>query len=85
MCHELGLVHGVDPFAQQPTTKGVGYFRLHGRGGYRYLYTDDDLKQLLETAWRRKTCYVLFNNIAMLEDARRFVKFAAAEPSQSLP
>ncbi|MEJ2008107.1 MAG: DUF72 domain-containing protein [Acidobacteriota bacterium] len=78
LCQELGLVHGVDPFVQKPTTKGLGYFRLHGRGGYRYRYTDADLERLLETAQVRKTCYVLFNNIAMLEDARRFLKLASA-------
>ena len=52
LCVELGLVHGVDPLAQKPTTEGLGYFRLHGRGGFRYRYTDDDLKQPLETARR---------------------------------
>lgn len=83
LCQELGLAHGVDPFAQQPTTKGLAYFRLHGQGGYRYRYTDDDLKQLLETARRRKTCYVLFNNIAMLEDARRFVELTAGPSLRS--
>jgi uncharacterized protein YecE (DUF72 family) len=78
ICEELGLVHGVDPFAQKPATQGLGYFRLHGRGGYRYRYTDADLSKLRETALQRRYCYVLFNNIAMLEDARRFVKLASA-------
>ncbi len=78
LCEDLGLVHGVDPFSQHTTTKGIGYFRLHGRGGYRYRYTDGDLEQLLERARQSKPCYVLFNNIAMLADARRFVKLVAA-------
>ena len=72
LCEELGLVHAVDPFQQEPVTAGLGYFRLHGRTGYRYRYTDDDLKRLLELAPSRLACYVLFNNISMLEDARRF-------------
>jgi len=54
--------------------RGLGYFRLHGRGGYNYRYTDGDLAQLLEAARHRHTCYVLFNNVFMLEDARRFLK-----------
>jgi uncharacterized protein YecE (DUF72 family) len=72
LCEELGLVHGVDPFQQAPATAGLGYFRLHGKAGYRYRYSDDDLARLLELAGWRPACYVLFNNISMLEDARRF-------------
>jgi uncharacterized protein YecE (DUF72 family) len=72
LCAELGLVHGVDPFQRPPATAGLGYFRLHGRTGYRYRYTDEDLAHLLEWAQTGSRCYVLFNNISMLEDARRF-------------
>jgi uncharacterized protein YecE (DUF72 family) len=78
LCQELGLVHAVDPFVGRPVTAGMGYFRLHGRGGYRYRYTDGDLRQLLERALENKPCYVLFNNIAMAEDARRFLRLCAA-------
>ncbi len=77
LCRELDLVHGVDPFKQRPVTPGPGYFRLHGRRGYRYRYTEDDLQELVEIARPHKPCYVLFNNTAMLEDARRFVQLAA--------
>jgi len=77
LCQELKLVHAVDPFAQEPATGKPGYFRLHGRGGYRYRYTDQDLGQLLDIARRCRPCYVLFNNISMLEDARRFAKLAS--------
>jgi uncharacterized protein YecE (DUF72 family) len=31
LCEELDLVHGVDPFAAEPVTSGVAYFRLHGK------------------------------------------------------
>jgi uncharacterized protein YecE (DUF72 family) len=72
LCEELGLVHGVDPFQHAPRTADLGYFRLHGRTGYRYRYTDEDLARLLELAGSRQPCYVLFNNISMLDDARRF-------------
>jgi len=40
--------------------------------------TDDDLKRLLELAQSRPSCYVLFNNISMLEDARRFQQLCSA-------
>ncbi len=69
-------MHGVDPFQQEPVTQGLGYFRLHGRTAYRYRYTEDDLEQLLKLARTRNPCYVLFNNISMLEDARRFHELA---------
>ncbi len=72
LCEELGLVHAVDPFQQAPVTQGLGYFRLHGRVGYRYRYTDEDLQQLGALVRSLSPCYVLFNNISMLEDARRF-------------
>lgn len=77
LCQELKLVHGVDPFVQGPQTKGLGYLRLHGRGGSRYRYTDDDLRQLLETVRGPIPSYVLFNNLSMLEDARRFLEIAS--------
>ena len=81
LCRELNLVHGVDPFKQKPMTSGLGYFRLHGRTGYRYAYSDPDLQELLEVARAYEPCYVLFNNVSMLEDARRFVKLASRKPA----
>jgi uncharacterized protein YecE (DUF72 family) len=72
LCEELGLVHGVDPFRQNPVAGPFGYFRLHGRTGYRYRYNDQELEQLREMAGKHPSCYVLFNNTSMLEDARRF-------------
>jgi len=75
LCDDLGLVHGVDPFALEATTPGLGYFRLHGRGGYRYHYTLSDFKALLEKVESHAPCYMLFNNISMWEDALRFLKF----------
>jgi uncharacterized protein YecE (DUF72 family) len=71
LCRELGLVHVVDPFHSAPCTSGVRYFRLHGRTGYRYRYTDEDLRCLLN--WCVEPCYCLFNNITMLDDGARFL------------
>jgi uncharacterized protein YecE (DUF72 family) len=76
LCKELDLVHGVDPFHQSPVAGPLGYFRLHGRTGYRYRYSDQDLEELREMAGKHGSCYVLFNNISMLEDARRFQRLA---------
>ena len=76
LCQELGLVHGVDPFQQSPVSGSFGYFRFHGRTGYRYRYSDLELEQLQEMAEKHNSCYVLFNNVSMLEDARRFQRLA---------
>ncbi len=76
LCEELDLVHGVYPLAQPPATRGLGYFRLHGRTGYRYKYTDRDLRELLKLAGSLRPCYVHFNNISILEDVRRFQQLA---------
>jgi len=82
LCAELDLIHGVDPFVTALVHGDIAYFRLHGIGGYRYRFTDDDLHRLV--GWCRdalganwKAVYVLFNNIAMLADARRFLALTA--------
>ncbi len=72
LCQEISLVHGGDPL-QTPLVAGErGYFRLHGRGGFGYVHTDEDLRAILDAARAYPSCYVLFNNRAMLDDARRF-------------
>lgn len=71
LCHELGLILVVDPFITPPPETGPRYFRLHGIGGYRYRYTDDELRQLAN--WCRGTTCCLFNNVYMAEDAKRFL------------
>lgn len=45
-CQELDLIHCVDPFKAKPTYGKILYLRLHGIGGYRYKYTEEDLKIL---------------------------------------
>ncbi len=72
LCRRLDLIHCVDPLAAEPAHAPTPYFRLHGRGGYRYRYTDADLADLAAVCRRRGAGYVLFNNIYMLADARRF-------------
>jgi uncharacterized protein YecE (DUF72 family) len=72
LCRELDLVHVVDPFAARTVTPEFPYFRLHGRKGYRYVYEDVELEELLGMLPKDKPSYVLFNNVRMLEDATRF-------------
>ena len=77
ICEELTLVHAVDPFQQPPITPGLAYLRLHGKTGCRYRYTTSDLEELLRIARSYASCYVHFNNISMVEDAREFQRLAS--------
>ncbi|MGH7456725.1 MAG: DUF72 domain-containing protein, partial [bacterium] len=73
LCEELNLIDGVDPFQRSPSWGDMQYFRLHGIGGYRYKFTDDDLQKLADWCQVAPT-WVMFNNTNMLDDARRFIK-----------
>lgn len=75
LCEDLGLMHAVDPFMNASVT-GEAYFRLHGRGGYRYSYTQEDLLALLDLCRPHNLCYVYFNNMTMFQDALAFGRMA---------
>lgn len=51
------------------------YIRLHGKKGYKYRYTDEELMALARRiiAMHKET-YVFFNNLSMYEDALRLKK-----------
>ncbi|GIU71526.1 MAG: hypothetical protein KatS3mg003_1005 [Candidatus Nitrosocaldaceae archaeon] len=72
---EFGLIHAVDPFKDRAVSKDINYYRLHGLGSkpYRYKYTDSDLLKLKEVVSSNHKSFVMFNNIYMLDDARRFM------------
>ena len=72
LCKELNLVDCVDPFKRKATYGEIKYYRLHGKGGYRYKYSDEELSELLEFAKTDKPTYVMFNNVYMFDDALRF-------------
>lgn len=78
LCHELDLIHCVDPFRGLPVAGGIRYFRLHGVTGYGYVFTDHDLSRLRSWCQGVMT-YVLFNNRSMTQDAMRF-KLLLEEP-----
>jgi uncharacterized protein YecE (DUF72 family) len=76
LCARLSLIHCVDPFVADPVTTGVRYYRLHGRAGCRYQYTDDELHALRAKAAMGGPAYVMFNNVWMKDDAARFLALA---------
>jgi uncharacterized protein YecE (DUF72 family) len=76
LCRDLGLVHVVDPFATPPRARGDVYWRLHGLGGARNSYDDDQLRTLatmLDAARNDEPAYVMFNNLPRVADASRFI------------
>lgn len=76
LCEELDLWHVVDPFKERSVTPVRCYFRLHGRGGWRYTYEDAELEELLYMLPADAPSYVFFNNREMLTDAVRFREMA---------
>lgn len=77
---KLDITHVVDPLRRKPIhLAGFAYFRLHGLGpgetSYHYRYTDEDLDRLSKIVVQCPECmptYVLFNNVFMFDDAKRF-------------
>lgn len=79
---ELAVTHVTDPLRLMPAhVSNAAYFRLHGLGErmYYYQYTNDELRALYEVVKRfeglERGVYVLFNNLSMFEDAKRFASF----------
>ena len=77
LCANLTLRHAVDPFVSKTVTPDKPYFRLHGRGGWRYKYETSELEELAAMVRRKKSGYVFFNNSAMTQDALRFSELIA--------
>ncbi len=74
LCRELDLIHVVDPIQGREKAGSIIYWRMHGIGGYRHQYTDQELRRFISILRKskKKKAYVLFNNIHMWEDALRF-------------
>jgi len=68
---EIDFIHCFDPFKEREINKEIIYWRLHGKGGYNYKYTEEELKELFEMS-KNKKGFIFFNNVYMMEDALRF-------------
>jgi len=76
---KYNIVFCTDPFKNGiiKTVDDLIYIRLHGIGGYKYKYSDDELMKIFD--WIRDysesmNIYILFNNVYMLDDSRRFIR-----------
>jgi uncharacterized protein YecE (DUF72 family) len=81
LCHQLGLVHVVDPFVTTPDPAQPVYWRLHGAAGPRSSYSLGQLQQLVDmlgTISNPAPRYVMFNNLPRVGDAHRLAQLVAA-------
>ncbi len=79
ICLELDIIPCLDPFMAKPEAGEICYLRLHGKGGYSYRYTNEDLLILKENWTSSEITYFLFNNLSMYEDALRFQNYYAIQ------
>jgi uncharacterized protein YecE (DUF72 family) len=70
LCEELGLLPCLDPFGKPLSKRDLVYVRLHGKTGYRYSYSEEDLLQLFDRVRSYPEAYLLFNNLNMYENAQ---------------
>lgn len=78
VCHDLDLLHVVDPFVNRTRAQLV-YQRLHGMTGWRHRFTDAELQQLATMLPTRGLACVMFNNASSAADAKRFESIVAAD------
>ena len=83
LCHDLDLIHAVDPFIRPSLTPELTYWRLHGNKSHYASYTDDELRQI--HAWIRPgvETYVMFNNIPRVNDVKRFRAMGLDQPADA--
>jgi uncharacterized protein YecE (DUF72 family) len=71
-----------DPLKVTPPDQPLQYHRLHGSDGlvnYRHMYTGEELERI-GCSVRGKKAYVLFNNLAMKEDAESLLRMLGEGP-----
>jgi uncharacterized protein YecE (DUF72 family) len=67
-----------DPLRVNPLDQPFQYHRMHGSNGlvnYRHKYADQELRLIWRSVLGKKA-FVFFNNLAMKEDAERFLQMA---------
>lgn len=74
LCTELNIIPCLDPFEETSIQEDLLYTRLHGEKGYRYTYSETEMKQLIGIGKSVPQAYFMFNNASMVEDAQRFIK-----------
>lgn len=81
LCHDLDLVHVVDPMQTETVTPDGTYYRLHGTTGSRHVHSQEELRRLRDLVADRPSPYVLFNNLPRVGDAERFLDLLGVAPA----
>jgi uncharacterized protein YecE (DUF72 family) len=70
VCRELEIIPCLDPFGGNSIRGNLLYLRLHGKIGYRYTYSEAEMKELIRLGKAYSEAYIMFNNMSMYEDAK---------------
>ncbi len=70
LCEEMSVVPCLDPYCDPLPEGDFVYIRLHGKTGYGYTYSEEDLKELLKRMKPYREAYLMFNNMKMYENAQ---------------
>jgi uncharacterized protein YecE (DUF72 family) len=76
----LEIIPCLDPFGGSSIRGDLLYLRLHGKTGYRYTYSDAEIKELIRVGNAYSEAYIMFNNMNMYEDAVRLKALLDAVP-----
>lgn len=71
ICEDLNLIPCLHPFEGRAPKGDLLYLRLHGEKGYRYTYSEEEMKKMINTGRAYSQAYLMFNNVTMYEDALR--------------
>ncbi len=74
LVERYGILHAFDPLTQEGVPTTPFYYRLTGRTGFKYRFRRRDMDELMEKllASGQTDGWVMFGNITMTDDARRF-------------
>jgi uncharacterized protein YecE (DUF72 family) len=78
VCRGLEIIPCLDPFGGDLIQGNLLYLRLHGKTGYRYTYSEAEIKELIRIGEVYSEAYIMFNNMSMYEDAKRLKAFLEA-------
>ncbi|MGQ9509194.1 MAG: DUF72 domain-containing protein [Thermodesulfobacteriota bacterium] len=74
LCKDLGIFPCLDPFEAPLPKVTLLYLRLHGRTGFRYSYSKEEMVELINKVKEYPEADILFNNQKMYTDAIKFKK-----------
>lgn len=80
ICERLDLIHVIDPLKTEGRLGEIRYLRLHGPGGYRTSYSEEDLVALKAKVLDGTLTYIFFNNSDMVRNGLRLLEMVGKQP-----